>query len=67
MIKRIDIVRFVKSQKLAWLGLVSKLNHERVTIRIANWKLTGRRLGGRSRKRWLDNVEEDLSAMRAKG
>lgn len=50
------IVRFIKLQKLSWLGLLERIPDNRGVKEIIRWKLQARRRG-RPRKRWLDEVE----------
>lgn len=53
-------VRFIKSFRLEWAGHVRRMSDTRMTKRVADWNLVGRRTRSRSRKRWLDDVENDL-------
>ena len=50
-----DIVKFIKSQRLCWLGHVE---------RMLKGRLYTTRRRGRPRMRWLDGVTEDLASMR---
>ena len=43
LIKNADIVRFVKSKRIAWLGHVMRMEGKRVPKRVLEWKPTGRR------------------------
>jgi hypothetical protein len=45
-----DIVRFIKSQTIRWLGHVERMEDNAMPKRM---------LKGRPRMRWLDDVEED--------
>ena len=38
LIKNADIVRFVKSKRMAWLGHVMRMEGKRIPIRILEWK-----------------------------
>ena len=62
-----DIVRLIKSRRLAWLGHVARMEGHRVTRRVMEWKPMGRRMRGRPRKRWIDDVEEDMRTMGVRG
>jgi len=42
----------------AWLGHVMRMDEKRTPKRILEWKPIGRRIGGRPRKRWIEDVEE---------
>jgi hypothetical protein len=48
-----DIVRFVKSRKLAWLGNVEKMAVERMLRKMLHGRMKGKRRSGRPRKRWI--------------
>jgi hypothetical protein len=58
-----DIVRFVKSRRLAWLGHVERMGEERMPRRLLHGRIEERRRRGRPRKRWLQGLEEDLRIM----
>jgi hypothetical protein len=58
-----DIVKFVNSQRLAWLGHVERMDEERMSRKLLHGKMEGRRTRGRPRKRWLQDLEEDLRVM----
>jgi hypothetical protein len=60
-------VRLIKSRRLAWLGHVARMDGNRVTRRVMEWKPMGRRMRGRPRKRWIDDVEEDVRTMGVRG
>jgi hypothetical protein len=38
LIKRKNIIRFIKSQRLKWLGHVERMPNEREVTRICKWK-----------------------------
>ena len=58
-----DIVRFIKSRRIAWLGHVMRMDDKRTPKRILQWKRIGTRTRGRPRKRWIAGIEEDLQIM----
>jgi len=62
-----DIVRFIKSRRMAWLGHVMRMDGGRMARRILEWKPMGRRIRGRPRKRWIEDVEEDIQTMGIRG
>jgi hypothetical protein len=62
-----DIVRFIKSRRMAWLGHVMRMDEGRVPRRILEWKPMGRRIRGRPRKRRIEDVEEDIQTMGIRG
>jgi hypothetical protein len=61
-----DIVRFIKS-RIAWLGHVMWMDEKRTPKRVLEWKPIGRRIRGRPRKRWIEDVEEDIHRMGIRG
>ena len=66
-IKRADIVRFVNSKRMAWLGHVMRMEEKRIPKGALEWKPTGRRNRGRPRKRWIEDMEEDIQIMGIRG
>jgi endonuclease/exonuclease/phosphatase family metal-dependent hydrolase len=62
-----NIVRFVKSQRLRWVGHVERMDDTRMARKIMREKLYCRRRKGRPRNRWMDGVEADLTAMNVRG
>ena len=62
-----DIVRFTKSRRIAWLGHVMRMVEKRIPKRVLEWKPTGRRIRGRPRKRWVEDIEEDIQALGIRG
>jgi len=51
LIGNADIVRFIKSRRIAWLGHVMRMDGMRIPRRILEWKPIDRRIRGRPRKR----------------
>ena len=51
LIENADIVRFIKSRRIAWLGHVMRMDDKRTPKRISEWKPIGMRIRGRPRKR----------------
>jgi hypothetical protein len=60
LIGNANIVRFIKSRRIAWLGHVMRMDDKRTPKRILQWKPIGTRTRGRPRKRWIAGIEEDL-------
>jgi len=67
LIGNADIVRFIKSRRRAWLGHVMRMDEKRIPKRILEWKPIGRRIRGRPRKRWVEDIEEDIQALGIRG
>jgi hypothetical protein len=63
LIGNADIVRFIKSRRIAWLGHVMRMDDERTPKRILQWKPMGMRTRGRPEKIWIAGNEEDLQIM----
>jgi hypothetical protein len=59
LIKHKNIIRFVKVQRLNWLGRIEIMSEERVVKKINNWKPIGR-----PKIRWDDDVRNDLKIMK---
>jgi hypothetical protein len=60
LIQRKNIIRFIKSQRLKWLGHVERMPKEREVTRIYKWKPFASRPIERSKNRWEDDVRKDL-------
>ena len=54
------IVRVIKSKRLRWAGHVARMEECRSAFKILTGKRTGKRLFGRPRSRWEDNIRMDL-------
>jgi len=63
LIGNTDIVRFIKSRRIAGLGHVMRMDDKRTPKRILQWKPIGTRTRGRPGKRWIAGIEEDLKIM----
>jgi len=67
LIKTADIVRFVKSKRMVWLGHVMRMEGKRIPKRVPEWKPTGRRNRRRPKKRWNEDIEEDIQIVGIRG
>jgi hypothetical protein len=67
LLKGEDIVRFIKSQRIRWLGHVERMEDNAMTKRMLKRRLYSKRRKGRPRMRWLDDVESGLKKMEVKG
>ena len=67
LLEQEDIVRFIKAQRLRWLGHVERMSEVRTAKRLYKARMTGRRNQGRPRNRWKDEVEQDLKRMEVRG
>jgi hypothetical protein len=59
LIENADVVRFIKSRRIACLGHVMQIDDKR----ILECKPIGTRIRGRPRKRWIVDTEEDMQIM----
>jgi len=55
-----NIVRVIKSRRMRWARHVARRGEERGVYRVLLGKPEGRRLLGRPRRRWVDNIRMDL-------
>ena len=67
LIENADMVRFIKSRRITWLGHVMWMDEKGTPKRVLEWKPVGRRIRGRPRKRWIEDVEEDIQRMGIRG
>jgi hypothetical protein len=67
LIGNTDIVRFIKSRRIAWLGHAMRMDEKRTPKSVLEWKPVGRRIIGRPRKRWIEDIEEDIQMMGIRG
>jgi hypothetical protein len=64
LIKQKNIIRFIKSRRLKWLGHVERMPNEREVARIYKWKPLASRPEGRLKNRWEDDGRMDLQNMK---
>ena len=53
-------MRVVKSRRMRWAGHVARMGEDRGVQRVLVRKPEGKRLLGRQRRRWEDNIKMDL-------
>ena len=63
LLNKEDIVRYIKSQRLRWIGHIERMASHRTPNSIYKAAMEGRRRKGRPRNRWKDEVVEDLRKM----
>jgi len=63
MSKGEDIVKWIKVQRISWLGHLDRMEEDRMPKTIFTQELEGTKRRGRSRKRWKEEVERDLQVL----
>jgi hypothetical protein len=58
-----NIVKWIKGQRVSWLGHLERLEEDRMPQKIFTQELVGRRRSGKSRKGWTEEVERDLQVL----
>ena len=51
---------FLRKRPLRWYGHVLKKEREETTKNMINVQVQGKRRSGRPKKRWLDNIRDDM-------
>jgi len=60
MCKEENIVKWIKGQRISWLGHLERMEEDRMPKKIFTQELEGSIRRGRPRKRWKEEVERDL-------
>jgi hypothetical protein len=60
---QINIVKWIKGQRISWLGHLERMEEDRMPRKIFTQELEGTRRRGRPRKRWKEEVERDLQVL----
>jgi hypothetical protein len=63
MSKGENIVKWIKGQRISWLGHLERMEENRMPKMIFTQELEGPRRSGRPRKRWKEEVERDLHVL----
>jgi len=63
MSKGENIVKWIKGQRISWLGHLERMEEERLPKKIFTQELEGSRRRGRPRKGWKEEVERDLQVL----
>jgi len=63
MSKGENIVKWIKGQRISWLGHLEKMEEDRMSKKIFTQELVGRRRRGRPRIGWKEEEERDLQVL----
>jgi hypothetical protein len=63
MSKGENIVKWIKGQRISWLGHLERMEEKRMPKMIFSQEVEGWRRRGRPRKRWKEEVERDLHVL----
>jgi hypothetical protein len=55
-----SIIRIIKSRRMKWAGHVARMGEKRNAYRLLVGNPEGKRLLGRARHKWVDNIKMDL-------
>ena len=60
MYRSLNVVKAIKSRRLRWAGNVVRTEEGRNTFKILSGKPTGKRTLEKPRRRWEENIRQDL-------
>ena len=60
MSKGENIVKWIKGQRISWLGQLERMEEDRMPKKICTQELEGTRRRGRPRKGWKEEVEKEI-------
>jgi hypothetical protein len=63
MSKGENIVKWIKGQRISWLGHLEKMEEDRMPKKIFTQELEGMRRRGKHMKGWKEGVERDLQVL----
>jgi hypothetical protein len=63
MSKGENIVKWMKGQRIGWLGHLERMEEDRVPKKIFTQEMEGTRRRGRPRKGWKEEAERDLQVL----
>jgi hypothetical protein len=66
LIKKENIVRFIKSQRLRWAAHVIRMDTKGSVKKLTEWDPRPSRPVAKPRLRWLNQVEEDLKKVKVR-
>jgi hypothetical protein len=62
----VNIVRYIKAQRLRWFGHIQRLEDGRMVKKLNNWKPFGKRPAGRPKNRWINGILRDMEVLKVK-
>jgi len=63
MSKGENIVKWIKGQRISWLGSIERMEEDRMHKKIFTQELEGSRRRGIPRRRWKEDVERDIQVL----
>jgi hypothetical protein len=66
MSKGENIVKWIREQRISWIGHLERMEEDRMSKKIFNQELEGARRRGRPRKGWKEEAERDLQVLRVR-
>ena len=64
IIKRKNIINFIRAQRLSWLGHIERMQVTRMVKAIYSWKPISRSPIGRQKSCWEDDVRKDIQKIK---
>ena len=64
IIKSKNIINFIRTQRLSWLGHAERTQGTRMLKAIYSWNPVSRRPTGRPKIRWIDDVRKDIQKLK---
>ena len=64
IIKRKNIINFIRAQRLSWLGHIERMQGTRMVKAIYSWKPISRRSTGRPKTCWGDDVRKHIQKIK---
>ena len=59
-------MRSINAQRIKWLGYIQRMDQARPTKKLIDWKPMGTGPAGRPRRKWQEDVLEDLKKLKVK-
>jgi hypothetical protein len=63
IIKHKNMINFIRTQRLGWLGHIERMQETRMVKAIYSWKPISKRPMGKPRTRWEDDVRKDIQKL----